>query len=258
MSEIEKMRLLSETDRHPKISKNGLIGVLSGILHLSPSDSSGHQVCPMASAGCIKSCLNYSGYHHSRKYAARIKRTQWFFADRAGFMSQLVTELHAFNRKAKKLGLRPNIRLNGTSDIPWENVRLIGHENVMEMYPNIAFHDYTKRPNRKNLPENYKLVFSRSEDNNDHCIEAIQNGMNVAVVFADKLPKEFTFKYHARKETANYIIEDEGHWTLPVIDGDVHDFRYGDYEDHDHRVVVGLLAKGAEAKRDRSGFVVRV
>lgn len=248
MSEIEKMRLLSETDRHPKMSKNGLIGVLSGILHLSPSDSSGHQVCPMASAGCIKSCLNYSGYHHSRKYAARIKRTKWFFADRAGFMSQLVTEIYAFNRKAKKLGLRPNIRLNGTSDIPWENVRLIGHKNVMEMYPDIAFHDYTKRPNRRDLPRNYKLVFSRSESNDDHCVQAIKNGMNIAVVFDRKLPKEFGFR--KSQDTGSHII-------LPVIDGDVHDFRYGDYEDHDHRVIVGLLAKGAEAKRDQSGFVVR-
>ncbi len=241
MSEIKNMRLLSETDRHPKMSKNGKIGVLSGILHLAPYNSSGHQVCPMASAGCIKSCLNYAGFHYNRKYEARIKRTQWFFADRAGFMSQLVTEIYAFQKKAKKLGLRPNIRLNGTSDIPWENVPLVGHKNVMEMYPNIAFHDYTKRYNRKNLPNNYKLVFSRSESNHNQCIDALQNGMNVAVVFADKLPRHFDFGMHR----------------VPVVDGDTHDFRYGEYEDHDHRVVIGLLAKGVEAKRDQSGFVVR-
>jgi len=241
MSEIEKMRLLSETDRHPKMSKNGLIGVLSGILHLAPSDSSGHQVCPMASVGCIKSCLNYAGYHYSRKYDARIKRTKWFFEDRKAFMDQLNTEIYAFQRKARKLSLRPNIRLNGTSDIPWENVPLAFYKNVMEAYPEIAFHDYTKRPNRRDLPDNYKIVFSRSESNDDHCALAINNGMNVAVVFANRLPKQFTIKGI----------------TLPVIDGDTHDFRYGEYEQYDHRVVVGLLAKGAEAKRDNSGFVVR-
>jgi len=69
-----------------------------------------------------------------------------------------------------------------------------------------------------------------------------KNGMNVAVVFADYLPEQ-------------YPIGDD---MLPVIDGDEHDFRFGDYEIYDHRVVVGLVAKGKEARQDETGFVVRL
>lgn len=236
------LRLLSESDRHPKISKNGKVGVLTGILHFSPHNSSGYQVYPMASTGCIKSCLHHAGMQWNRKYEARLKRTKWFFADRHGFMEQLAKEVAALERRAKKLDLRASIRLNGTSDIPWENVPLFGFANIMEAFPDVAFHDYTKRYNRKNLPDNYKLVFSRSESNDEHCIEALKNGMNVAVVFADYLPEQ-------------YPIGDE---MLPVIDGDEHDFRFGDYEIYDHRVVVGLVAKGKEARQDETGFVVRL
>lgn len=243
------MILLSETDRHPKMSKNGKIGVLSAILHFAPAKLSGYEVCPLRSAGCTAACLHYAGMQYSRKYDARIKRTKWYFEDRPAFMQQLVKEIRTFDKRAFKLDLRPNIRLNGTSDIPWEKVPVDGFKNVMEMFPHIAFHDYTKRPNRGDLPRNYKLVFSRSESNNDNCLLAIRNGMNVAVVFADKLPKEFTFRHSKEKGM---------HTTLPVVDGDDHDFRYGEYEDYDHRVVIGLTAKGKEAKRDQSGFIVRV
>lgn len=244
------MRLLSETDRHPKMSKNGKVGVLTAILHLAPANISGYEVCPMRSAGCTAACLHYSGMQWGRKYNARMWRTRMFFEERDKFMLQLAKEIAALGRKADKLDLRCGVRLNGTSDIPWEAIRYPGTDlNLMEMFPEIAFYDYSKRWNRKNLPDNYKLIFSRSESNNDHCVEAIRNGMNVAVVFAGELPTEWTFR-HSK--------ENGIHTTLPVIDGDLHDFRYGEYEQYDHRVVIGLRAKGKLARSDMSGFVTRV
>lgn len=250
------MILLSQTDRHPKISKNGKVGVLSVILHLSPADSSGHEVCPKRSAGCTAACLNYSGFHYERKYKARIARTKWYFADRPAFMTRLATEIASLERRAKKLDLRPGVRLNGTSDIPWERVPVDievpsypslykknrRFENIMEAFPDVCFMDYTKRANRRDLPDNYKLVFSRSEDNEADCIRAVRNGMNLAVVFeGPDLPSQY----------------DTGFMTLPVIDGDEHDWRYGEYEIYDYRVCVGLRAKGSRAKKDMSGFIVR-
>ncbi len=59
----------------------------------------------------------------------------------------------------------------------------------------------------------------------------LSNGINVAVVFKDKLPAEFL--------------------GFPVIDGDISDTRFLDSQG----VIVGLKAKG-KAKQDTSGFVV--
>lgn len=236
------MTLLSETHRHPKVVKNGKVGVVSQIMHLSPADSSGFEVCKHRSPGCTEACLHYSGFQYGRKYEARQKRTELFFKDRPEFMKQLAHEIAKLERKANREGMVAGIRLNGTSDIPWERVRYPGTDLcIMEIFPDVQFMDYTKYCTRKTLPPNYKLLFSRSECNDAECLKALDNGMNLAVVFADVLPK--TFKI--------------GHWELPVFDGDEHDWRYLEYEKHAHRLVVGLKAKGAKGRADTSGFVVR-
>lgn len=238
---VKIYNLLSQTDRHPKISKNGKVGVLTAILHLMPANYSGYEVCPMRSAGCTANCLNFAGHQRKKKYRARTAKTKLFFEDRTVFMKKLANEISNLESRAERIDLKPGIRLNGTSDIPWESVRYPGTDlNLMETFPYVAFMDYTKRPNRKYLPENYKLVFSRSETNENQCGEALDNGMNVAVVFRNELPE--TYKLAGRE--------------LPVIDGDEHDWRYGEYEIYPDRVIVGLRAKGHAAKSDRCGFVV--
>jgi len=245
MTQTKVLRLLSETERHPKVIKNMSVGVLGFVMHLSPADRSGYEVCPMRSAGCTAACLNTAGFHYARKETARINRTKMFFEQREDFMTMLMEEIHAADRKANKNGYICGIRLNGTSDIPWENIRCGAAPNIMSVFPHIPFMDYTKRWNRKNLPDNYKLTFSRSEDNEEKCLTALKNGMNVAVVFRakseDKLPE--TWRLGSKK--------------LRVIDGDLHDWRYGDYYDYpDERVIVGLRSKGSVARRDESGFIV--
>ena len=101
-------------------------------------------------------------------------------------------------------------------------------------YSSLLFYDYTPNPNyiKKYQDSNYKLTFSRKEDNEQKCIEILKSGGNVAVVFANELP-EFWQGY-------------------PVINGDLTDLRYFDPKN----VVIGLTAKG-KAKKDQSGFVVR-
>lgn len=244
-----KYNLLSQTGRHPKTDKNLKVNVLTAIMHLAPADSSGYEVCPMRSAGCTASCLNYAGFQYAKKQAARIARTKFFFEDRATFMERLCREIRALERRAKKLSMRAGIRLNGTSDITWESVGCFydngfanTHRNVMSAFPNVCFYDYTKRVNRKNLPSNYRLTFSRSEENDSVVRAALDNGMNVAMVFrGPDLP--------AAWYPGGFLA---GQDALRVIDGDEHDFRYDDPAG----VVVGLRAKGVKARKDTSGFVI--
>ena len=214
-----------------KTMKGEAYGYRTYIMHLAPSTLSGYQVCASASPGCTKACLNLSGMgRFSNVQAARIAKTRWFFEDRGAFMDKLVKEIHAAIKSAKKAGLKAVFRLNGTSDIRWENQTVWGYNNVMELFPQAQFYDYTKHMNRRNVPANYHLTFSRSEVNEMEALSIISMGMNVAVVF-DELPTT----WHGWK----------------VVDGTETDLRFLD----ESRVVVGLKANG-KAKQDQTGFTV--
>jgi hypothetical protein len=119
------------------------------------------------------------------------------------------------------------------------------YANLMAMFPRVTFYDYTKIANRKNLPRNYYLTYSLAENNDLLAMEAMRNGLNVAVVFnvirGHPLPSVFTLAPPIRHLAP---------LDVPVIDGDLHDFRPID----PHGVIVGLRAKG-RARYDKSGFV---
>jgi hypothetical protein len=229
------MKLLSPQFTNPKMARSGG-PYLSAILHLAPSILSGRNTCPDSSEGCRKACLNTAGRgKFSNVQAARIRKTNEFFKDRAVFFSQLEKDIGALVRKAAREKLKPVVRLNGTSDIPWEMGKLFSR------WPNVQFYDYTpslkrlkrlKRFHAADKALNYHLTFSRKEDNDSECRQALKLGFNVAVVFKYKpFPKTFLW--------------------YPVIDGDMTDYRFNDAPGS----IVGLLAKGL-AKRDTSGFVV--
>jgi hypothetical protein len=247
------MKLL--TENNPKILKGNKLGYLSFILHLAPSDMSGYNTCPRASMGCRGACLNTAGrggmfvggtkdllgdtVRDMVKHGvltnvvqrARIRKTKLFFENRLVFMGLLVMDIEKAIKIAKSKNLIPCFRLNGTSDIDWENIPVGGYNNIMEMFPTIIFYDYSKVPTRTNIPANYHLTYSRSESNNAQCLKWLSNGENVTVVFRDVLPS---------------------HWNgFQVINGDISDLRFLDPKN----IVVGLKAKG-KAKIDASGFVV--
>lgn len=210
------------------------LGIESLILHLAPARLSGHNVCPMASHGCAAACLNTAGRgQFDSTQLARIAKTQKFYADPAAFVNQLGKEIATLERRCQRNGITPAVRLNGTSDIRFELYPVVVNgetfDNLMTAFPGVQFYDYTKIPNRRNIPANYDLTFSLSECNDRHAIAALASGQNVAVVF-DKLPETW----------GGY----------PVIDGDKNDFRFLD----PRGVIVGLKAKG-KAKKDESGFV---
>jgi len=226
------MKLLSVGN--PKTVRGESQGYRTYILHLAPAKVSGYQVCPMASKGCAAACLNTAGRgRFDRTQAARIRKTKLFFEDRETFLDMLVWDIKAAERDAARHNLIPVFRLNGTSDIRWETVQVLADgSNIMEAFPHLQFYDYTKIANRRDLPANYHLTFSRSESNERDVVTAIRNGMNVAVVFSGKeLPRYY--------------------YGIRVIDGVADDLRFLDPSS----VIVGLLAKG-EGKKDESGFVV--
>ena len=221
-----------------KTIKSEKVGVLTGILYMAPYNLSGKNVCPNASAGCAAACLNTSGRGAMHVVqAARLKKTQRFFEDRQQFLWDLVNEIRALKRKAQARGMKAAVRLNGTSDLPYEKykVRDTG-KNIMELFPDIQFYDYTKletRITKGQLPSNYHLTFSRAEDN-DHKLDAVLKHTSAAVVFSGELPATWR--------------------GYPVIDGDEHDARF---LDPGPGYIVSLTAKG-KAKDDKSGFVVDV
>lgn len=226
-----------------KTAKGESKGYMTGILHLAPGELAGVQVCPKASAGCLAACLNTAGRGRFDKIQqARIAKTRWLFDDRKGFMQALVWSIEATIRKAGRENMTPVIRLNGTSDLPWEKFRCvrddIEYRNVMEAFPEIQFYDYTKVPARAikwaqgDMPANYHLTFSAAEDNEQSCRMVSMAGGNVAVVF-DQIPSD----WYGRR----------------VVNGDETDLRFLDPAG----VVVGLKAKG-DAKHDNSGFVRKV
>jgi len=219
------MKLL--TTANFKTVKGEKLGVLTGILYLAPAKISGYEVCPRRSAGCTAACLYTAGMGaFSNVQQARINKTKMYFEDRPNFLFQLEKDIKALVKKAKKLNMKPAIRLNGTSDINWMS------SGIMDKFPDVQFYDYTKvlRRLKDKIPTNYNITFSKSEDNNSECETALELGFNVAAVFKN-LPQQ----YMGRQ----------------VINGDETDVRFADGKG----VVIGLTAKG-RARKDLSGFVI--
>ena len=233
------------TTSNPKMMKGESKGYLTFILHLAPYDLSGYQVCPKATAGCIAGCLNLAGRGGMFKKGentnviqqARIRKTKMFFENRELFMSELVKDIRRGINYAEKKGLIPVFRLNGTSDIAWEKIRVGVYRNIMSVFPTVQFYDYTKVLGRKNLPSNYHLTFSAADGNDNDVLSAIQQGYNIAVVFGVKKTAALPESYLGRE----------------VFNGDESDLRFLDPKN----VIVGLYAKG-KAKKDTTGFVKQV
>jgi hypothetical protein len=229
------MKLLS-INADAKTSKGNAKGYLTGIQYLAPLGIAKRgTVCPMASKGCAKACLYTAGRGaFTATQAARIARTQYWADSPEQHAAQLREEVASLVRKALRQGMAPAVRLNGTSDIPWENT---GAESVIRENKETHFYDYTKNFGRmlayleNRFPSNYSLTFSRSETNEQACLAVLKRGGNAAIVFRNKLPE--TWK------------------GFRVVSGDESDLRFLDPKG----CVIGLIAKG-KAKQDRSGFVV--
>ncbi len=227
-----KLKLLS-VGTNAKTSKGDSEEVLTAIMYLAPHNMSGFDVCPGSSEGCRNVCLVTAGRGAMTSVQqARIRKTKLFFEEQEEFLKTLKKDLDVFNQYCTENDIQGYVRLNGTSDILWEEFE------IFEQYPTLRFYDYTKIVGRdiKDIP-NYKLTFSRSEDSTDEQLQQVlSEGINVAAVF-DTLPETYL--------------------GFPVIEGDLSDLRWDDPTG----VIVGLVAKG-KARRstieEDKGFVIRL
>lgn len=242
---------------NPKTEKSK---VQTYILHLAPDNTSGVNVCPGA-GNCRKICLHFAGnpVYMNNKQAARIRRTLAYAADPQRFARLIVCAI--LSKLNKHTGEPIAIRLNGTSDIAWENVDFnvtpefatfcrtkfgyflpVGTRNIFEIFNNIranygvsvTFYDYTKI--KRNWAEcarlGYHLTFSFDGHDNKQNLKiaasALSAGVNVAAAFNIKrgqdLPK---FAYIANRK-------------LNVVDGDLTDYRPADPQGYN---IVGLRFK---------------
>lgn len=207
-------------------------------LQLAPHDVaiSGKSVCPGSTPGCRASCIFSSGFGKFKSVEqARINRTKLFFSNRERFLNKLDAEISEAKYRAQLKGKKLAIRLNVFSDIPFYRL-----SRLMQKHIDVTFYDYTK--NRRTIvdylngetPSNYRLTWSLAEtlDNYQMAIHCLNNGVNVAVPFADELPNEFL-----------------GH---KVNDGDANDARFLE----GFIGIIGLRVKG-DGKKDKTGFIIR-
>ena len=232
-SEIHKelpppWRLLSSS---VKIEKCESVGVLARVLYLTPGI-----FCPGATQGCRQSCLGHTSgrMRFATHTNARDARSALFLEQPQLFLKRLRAELTLLETDALQYGLRPAVRLNGTSDLSWERLC----PELFSDYPDIQFFDYTKLYRRMldflecTFPANYHLTFSVDAKRNEKALDVLRRGGTVAAVFWPALPESW--------------------WGFPVINGDTHDARFLDPAG----VIVGLSAKGF-ARVDVHGFTVR-
>lgn len=253
----------------PKAVKAQSFGYLNAILYLAPAEYAGvGNLCPHASPACRAACLGlHSGQasmvkserkcHANNARKSRALKARYFMLARQAFLRHVVFDIARNFNRAQISGFKLAIRLNGSSDIAYEGIRVEltesdcaqiaklsrgglrpwpgSYRNIFEVFPSLQFLDYTKNHYRmaRSLPANYHLTFSRAEDNETKAADVLARGGNVAAVFAPYLPETYL---DAR-----------------VINGDEHDLRFLDPSG----VIVGLLPKGSKAKRDQSGFVIR-
>lgn len=220
-----------------KTVKGEKLGIKTGIVYMQPANN----ICPASkAAGCAESCLVTAG--RARIFTpimeARNAKTKLFNSNISLFLAGLIAEIEL---KSKKLGNKFVVRLNGTSDIKWENIAFeyngIDYANIFELFPTVQFYDYTKIISRaySKQPANYDLTLSYSNSRPAYSSAIIkaakETGKRVAVVFRDK---HYPESWHG----------------MPVINGDDTDLRFMDSQG----VCIALKAKG-KAKYDVSGFV---
>ena len=238
------MRLLGTSS---KVEKGEAERVLTVVLYMAAAASSGFNLCPWATLGCIKACLGHSTgrLKMNASQRAQVRKALLFKLFPAYFLRRIVAELTLHACEAQALGMTAAARLNGSSDVPWE--KYLDTEAIQSM--GVTLYDYTKAPARARKTAGYHLTYSVSESI-DSAIEASQwlaRGDNAAIVVG----AEGSDKLKDAKRVHLSMLRKR--WQgCPTHSGEDTDLRFTDPAGH----VVVLYAKG-DALKDRTGFVQR-
>lgn len=211
--------------------------VLTGIQYLSAHRLSGLNLCAMADiAGCSEPCLKSAGRGAMNgTQMSRLRKTLFMQQYWEEYLAMLQKEVQRFAYYCDAREYTPAVRLNGTSDIRWEN-KIWDYMVYMRYWFGVRWYDYTKEANRI-IPDTgvYDLTFSYSgvPQFRRFVDKAKAMGMRLAVVFRHQ--KDIPEVFEGRT----------------VVDGDDSDLRFKE----PRNVVSALYAKG-KAVHDYSGFVV--
>jgi len=247
---LARLSYIGAVNKSAKLYKNGKKShqYTYGV-YLAPASESGYNVCSHSTPECRKGCLATSGRAgmditsgRNRIKNCRINKTRMFYEQPEFFMSWLIAEIKVAQAKAIKDGFYFSVRLNCTSDINWQLVRVDG-KNIFEIFPDVQFYDYTKNPAKFiNKPLNYHLTFSYTGRNWHLCEALLNSGYNVAMVFDAKNETEIPAMYKGYQ----------------VVNGDLTDYRVDDA----NGIIIGLkwkhiANKQVEKEVLQSCFVVK-
>lgn len=199
-----------------KFDKGDISYTVKGV-YLAPSiDVQGINTCKFAGK-CRDLCLKNTG-KMMYNFGTRELKTLALYLYPHEFIAQLITEIRQHANVARANNSILMLRLNGTSDILWENI--IDMKTLVEDINRDGgllggFYDYTKYPlsKRPNVNhEYYHLTFSYDEKKNANKDAQIyiQHGLSVAMVLDGKDIKQLN------KRGVEYI------------NGDTDDFRFLD------------------------------
>ena len=193
--------LLTAQEQSTKLSHNATeTAYRQSVMYLAPAGKSGiANVCPWSTAGCRALCLDTSGRLGMTTAQTAMKvRVHLMVEHPAAFIAILADETRKHAATAQANGATYVLRLNGTSDIPFDQIP--GLYELLTGAGVERFQDYTKRPAKvraATLHPDWSLTPSATERTRDYI-----PGMAVVVNVHRDAPLPDTF--HG----------------LPVIDGD--------------------------------------
>lgn len=207
----------------------------------------GGNLCAMASQGCIDACNGlWAGMNvtTSTRFAL-IGRARLYLEFREIFLRKLAAELENFEKLCLRTGKIPSVRLNVSTDIPWEKVA----PQIFAERRRTKFYDYTAYPvdARKNLPKNYELCHSWKEHSTFSYVESVVSaGRNIVVPF-DSAYAPARKLFGALPESVVFVDKATGReLRVSVRNGDKHDFRMAKTDGRG--VCIGLHGKSGRSK----------
>jgi hypothetical protein len=235
--------LISSAQHKMDVTEAMFPDVMPRVMMFAPAKKSGFQVCAHASPACVFGCLNEAGkgaiegtWEKPGPQLSQATKTRAFHRAPEAFVEKLKIEVANMQEQARKQGRTLQLRLNGTSDLPWENY--VPKSWLSHMY------DYTKDEHRwRQQP--YYLTFSWNEEMPQSPLEMAREALaagrpGVTVLMDDKIRKQF-------------LAENKTYHGVPVIDGSTHDYRKSDPPG----ALIVLKPLGKKVKEDKRGFVIR-
>lgn len=238
---MKNMILLTKGEASPKLAKDQRY--MTRILYLASAVYKA-ELCPNAGL-CKEHCLivhagrGAIGGYDNMVQRARKARSDWYLTNPVAFKAQLVHEIRLAVKASTKAGIPLAIRLNGGSDLNWDD--------IYAQFPQVQFWEYTKRPDLAlGKQNNVQWTYSHNERTTARIIgQLVVNSVNIAMVFNVK-----------RGQPLPPMVG-----SVHVVDGDLSDLRFLDERGVRSKlrslVIVGLRLKKLK-KIDRklsNGFI---